>query len=344
MDAGINQFQNAETLFYDGEYEKAAALFLKIKGDKRFAPYCFNYLAKISNTLSDPETAYNLYCKAFELMPDLCSKTLPENHSSHKYVFGGMKEETERTTCFLCGGEAAPKWCYLLSEAGGFNKIFNPVRMWMHCAGCNHMFARNFPEKLFIYNNSPRKANPQFFPYYSEILSRITSNGYANGMSLFEVGIGACECLLAAKEMGYDAFGIDVIERHVEDAKNIYGLNAEAADFNEFESAQRWDIIIMGDVIEHVSDPVTALKKAEALLADDGALWVSTPNFESAYSIAVGHDDPMKKQQYHLNYFSRDSFYKVLDECGFAPVDYRISAHYNGSMEVIAVKKTRVQV
>jgi len=342
MDVSLNQFSNAEKLFFEGSYEQAAALFFKVQGDKRFAPFCFNYLAKISNALGDPETAYNLFYKAFELMPDLCSRVLPDNHSSYKYVYSGKKEETERTTCFLCGGEAAPRWCYLLSEAVGYNSFFNPVRMWMHCAECNHMFARHFPEKLFIYNDSPRKANPQFFPYYSEVLSKIMSNGYANGMSLFEVGLGACECLLAAREMGYDTFGIDVIERHVEDAKSKYGLNAETADFNEYESPKKWDIIIMGDVIEHVSDPVSALKKAETMLNDNGALWVSTPNFESAFSITAGHDDAMKRQQYHLNYFSRDSFFMILEQSGFIPVDYKISAHYNGSMEIIAVKKSRL--
>ena len=50
------------------------------------------------------------------------------------------------------------------------------------------------------------------------------------------------------------------------------------------------------------------------------------------------HSDAMKRQQYHLNYFSRHSFYMLLDMCGFTPVDYCISSHYNGSMEVIAVK------
>lgn len=341
MKDNITRFKDAEKLFLEENYGKAGAVFLQLQNDKSLAPFCFYYLAKISNALGDPETAYTLFYKAFEILPDICSKIFPETDANSKYVYGGKKEEIERITCFLCGGESKARLCYPLTEAAGFNKVFNPVRLWMHCAECNHMFARHFPEKLFIYNNNPRKANPQFFSYYSSILSKIRTAGFADGMSLFEVGIGACECMLAAREIGYDVFGIDVIERHVEDAKTKYNLNAQTADFNEFESDLKWDVIIMGDVIEHVSDPIAALKKAEALLNDNGALWVSTPNFESAFSIVAGHDDPMKKQQYHLNYFSRDSFYMVLEQCGFVPVDYQISSHYNGSMEIIAVKKSR---
>ena len=61
-------------------------------------------------------------------------------------------------------------------------------------------------------------------------------------------------------------------------------------------------MVIMGDVLEHVSDPVRAVEKAHELLEDDGALWISTPNFESAFSLVADHDDPMRRQQYHLNY------------------------------------------
>ena len=98
----------------------------------------------------------------------------------------------------------------------------------------------------------------------------------------------------------------------------------------------------MGDVLEHVSDPALALQKAESLLTDEGALWISTPSFESAYSLVVGHDDPMRKQQFHLNYFSRESLYMLLEQNNLTPVDYQISSHYNGSMEIVAIKSSRL--
>ena len=208
--------------------------------------------------------------------------------------------------------------------------------MWMYCNPCHHLFARDFPEKIFLHNASPREANPHFFSYYSNILTNIRK--YTSGLSLFEVGVGASECLLAAQEIGYDTFGIDVIDRHVEDAKNLYSLSAETADFNTFESDKKWDVIIMGDVLEHVSDPVRAIEKAETLLNPSGALWISTPNFESAFSKVAGHNDVMRKQQYHINYFSRKSLYRTLACHDLKPMDYQISGHYNGSMEVIAVK------
>jgi len=342
MQNPIDRFNDATDKIKSGRLDEALEVFLQLEKHKELAPLCHYRIAQISNMTGDPEVAYDLYYSAFTAMPDIASKILPGDHSSSSYVFRGKKNEMENTLCPLCGGQGVPRWCYSLVEAVVYNEFFNPIRMWMYCEPCHHMFARDFPEKLFIHNTDPRIANPAYFPYYSNILSSISRNGYASGMSLFEVGVGASECLLAAREMGYETFGIDVIERHVEDAKGIYGLDAETADFNDYTPDRKWDIIIMGDVLEHVSDPDRALEKAEAMLSDEGALWVSTPSFESAYSMVAGHSDAMRRQAYHLNYFSRESLYMLLDRNHLVPVDYRISGHYNGSMEVVAIKESRL--
>jgi len=335
----IEDFQRADALMDQGAYVEAMEIYSNLaQGQKQFAPFCLYRLAAIMNIVGDPLKAYDLYYKAFSAKPDLAKYAYGDTHPSRNYIFRGKKDEQELAACPLCGNpDVHPKWCYPLPEASNYNAFFNPIRLWMYCEPCHHMFARHFPERLFIYNDNPRKPDPERFAYYSEILSRI--NKYSKGLSLFEVGIGACECLLVAREIGYEVFGIDVIDRHVQIAHEHYKLNVQTADFVEFESDKKFDVIIMGDVIEHVSDPTLALKKAHDLLCDDGALWVSTPNFDSACSIVTGHDDPMKRQQYHLNYFSRKSFYTLLGKCGFKPVEYNLSSHYVGSMEVIAVKR-----
>ncbi|MCL2187612.1 MAG: methyltransferase domain-containing protein [Defluviitaleaceae bacterium] len=332
------KFNHAHVLYQQKKYEEAAAIYIELQVNKEVAPACYYSLAAISNATGDPEAAYNLYYKALAANPKLALALFKNTHSSHGYVYRGKKEEDERLQCVFCNALAKPYWCYPLLEAQGYNPLINPIRMWMYCQSCHHMFARHFPKKIFMHNTDPRNANPSKFPYYSQLLGNIRARGFAQGMELFEIGIGASECLLAAREIGYNTFGIDVIERHVEEAKKRYGLEAETADINEYETTRQWDVIIMGDVLEHVSDPEGAMHKIRTLLKDDGAVWISTPSFESAFSAVVEHEDAMRRQQYHLNYFSRESLYALLERCGLMPVDYHISAYYSGSMEVVAVK------
>lgn len=49
-----------------------------------------------------------------------------------------------------------------------------------------------------------------------------------------------------------------------------------------------FDTIVLFDVIEHVPDPISLLKKINSLLKDDGIVLFSTINIESAFSVALG--------------------------------------------------------
>ena len=104
------------------------------------------------------------------------------------------------------------------------------------------------------------------------------------------------------------------------------------------KSAMPYSVITMGDVIEHVTDPEKALRKAHELLADDGVLWISTPNFKSSFSLLRKFKDVMWSIANHITYFSYDGMKALAEKCGFKVVDYKVSDHYNGSMELILVK------
>lgn len=51
--------------------------------------------------------------------------------------------------------------------------------------------------------------------------------------------------------------------------------------FERFESRERFDVIVMGFVLEHVDDPAGILARFREFLAADGRLFVAVPNMES---------------------------------------------------------------
>ena len=344
--AFMKKFEQAESFFAQGNYEEASKKYMSLTGLPEAAPLAYYRIAAISNIAGDPTTAKNLYYKAFELKPDIARYILPKDHPNHDYVFGGKIDEELFADCMFCGKKGTPRWCYPVIEMGSAHvRKYNPVRLWLYCVDCQHMWAEEFPPQSYLVGMASGGEKPvgmptrtQLFSIYSEILNKITQFVQSDGNELLEVGIGAGECALAAAEMGFNVYGIDISKGNIEQAKR-YGLNADMMDFMDFESEKKWDIIILGDVIEHVPDPLLAMQKLGDILAKDGAIWISTPNFESAFSMYAGHNDPMRKEASHRHYFSRQSMFKLLDRYGFMPVDYKISMHYNGSMEVIAVKR-----
>ena len=254
-----------------------------------------------------------------------------------------MSFEDKIEKCPLCGkADCIPRWCYcMLETASSHVRDYNPIRTWMYCNICHHMFAEEFPSQEAAaapnmqFEGLSMQTRTQLFRYNSEILGRLAS--FAKGSELLEVGAGGSECSLVAREMGFNVLALDVSEGNVNQAKK-YGIDAQVQDIMTFESDMKWDIIIMGDVIEHVACPVKTMEKVSGLLAESGVLWLSTPNFESSFAIVAGHNDPMRREASHKNYFSRESLVNLLTRFGFSPVDYRISGHYKGSMEVVAVK------
>ena len=335
------QYQNAGQFLAAENYEKASELYLKLVNNKIYAPYAYYRLAHIANLTNDPLTAKSLYYKAFSLNPDICNQFLSKEHPNHSYRFPGKKDEPTVEVCPLCGKKGEPYWCYNLLEVGSTHvQFYNPVRLWMHCKDCHHLYADEFPIQKIKYSKSntkpigmPTKTNQ--FSGYSELLGKLGQ--ITQGSELLEIGLGGSECSLVAQEMGFNVFGIDISEGCVYQAQQ-YGINAEIQDFAVFQPIQKWDIIIMGDVIEHVTDPVASMEKVYGILNEGGCIWLSTPNFDGAFSHVAGHKDPMRREATHKNYFSRHSLFGLLERFHLVPVDYRLSSHYNGSVEVIAVK------
>ena len=72
--------------------------------------------------------------------------------------------------------------------------------------------------------------------------------------------------------------GLDIIESLVDMLKgrgyNVIHMDATSEDY----IGEKFDIVNIGDVIEHVNDPIKLLEFAKRHLAEDGKILISTPN------------------------------------------------------------------
>jgi 2-polyprenyl-3-methyl-5-hydroxy-6-metoxy-1,4-benzoquinol methylase len=74
---------------------------------------------------------------------------------------------------------------------------------------------------------------------------------------------------------GSGKFCADLSARHP-------GIQVTHSLFEEFETSQRFENIVLGHVLEHVEDPVQILGRVRNWLADDGIVLTAVPN---AYSL-----------------------------------------------------------
>jgi 2-polyprenyl-3-methyl-5-hydroxy-6-metoxy-1,4-benzoquinol methylase len=224
-----------------------------------------------------------------------------------------------------------------------YSPLFSPVRLWMQCDSCGQIYAYNFSKsalKQFEDENAePRmmmQPKVQILPVYGDIFNNIQF--YTKGRKLLEVGAGGGELIAAALEFGYDVTAVEIMKPQAGWLSDLFGIEVIGNDFQKYDFQDKYDVITMGDVIEHVCEPVDAIRKAYDLLNDEGVIWISTPNFKSGFSRVMQFEDPMWNEPWHISYFSRDGLEKILHENGFKVMDYKISKRYNGSMEIIAAK------
>lgn len=106
---------------------------------------------------------------------------------------------------------------------------------------------------------------------------------------VLELGCGHGRIVaLPVAEQGFDVTGVDIYEPSIASAKAYNRLpNARfvCSDFREFNSAELYHVVILSDVLEHVSDPHRMLEVALAHLTSQGMILISIPNGYGPFEI-----------------------------------------------------------
>jgi 2-polyprenyl-3-methyl-5-hydroxy-6-metoxy-1,4-benzoquinol methylase len=127
---------------------------------------------------------------------------------------------------------------------------------------------------------------------------------HAPGRKLLDVGCGDGQLLETAGDAGWDAMGVDLSEAAI-DLCQKRGLNATCTDFfSDSLDEERFDVIVMSELIEHVPEPQRFMKRAAELLRPGGILYLTTPNFGSLARRALGESWSVVHPE-HIGYFEK---------------------------------------
>jgi 2-polyprenyl-3-methyl-5-hydroxy-6-metoxy-1,4-benzoquinol methylase len=106
---------------------------------------------------------------------------------------------------------------------------------------------------------------------------------------LLEVGCGHGLLLDEARRRGYDAEGLELSVDAARHARDALGLTVRETVLEDTAlDGECYDAVLLIDVLEHLDDPVAALKRAGSLLAAGGALLIVTPDPSSLTARVAG--------------------------------------------------------
>jgi cyclopropane fatty-acyl-phospholipid synthase-like methyltransferase len=143
---------------------------------------------------------------------------------------------------------------------------------------------------------------------------------FKQGGKLLEIGCACGYFLKLAKEYSFDVHGIEISGDAADFAKKL-GLDINIGNIEDVTSSEKYDVIVMSNVLEHLKDPREALKKIVSWLSDDGILFLNVPNLNSI-AVKLKHDHTIFTKV-HLSYFTPDTLKCLCDECGLDVISFR---------------------
>jgi glycosyltransferase involved in cell wall biosynthesis len=160
------------------------------------------------------------------------------------------------------------------------------------------------------------------FSSHSQIVSIVDSLGKGGPLDILDLGCGSGFLAKKLAERGHRVVGIDY---HDSAAARWACLEFYVADLDQDLAVppdRLFDVIVLADVVEHVSDPERLLLRALRRLRPEGRIVTSTGNvgnFFIRFSLLAGRFAYTERgilDRTHRRLFTLSSFARLLTECG----------------------------
>ena len=148
---------------------------------------------------------------------------------------------------------------------------------------------------------------------------------------VLDLGVADGSVATVLKGMGCKVWGVELEQEAAEAARAVCD-EVLVADLNTFEFAnqlggQRFDVVLMLDILEHLSDPAAVLGRVKAVVAERGWGIISLPNVAHAsvrLALLNGHfryTEMGLLDRTHLRFFDRAGVDDLLEQAGWGMFD-----------------------
>jgi 2-polyprenyl-3-methyl-5-hydroxy-6-metoxy-1,4-benzoquinol methylase len=140
---------------------------------------------------------------------------------------------------------------------------------------------------------------------------------------LLDFGCGWGFFLGAAKELGWDCYGLEPLPVQAAYARRTFSVKVVTDTLRDGSfPAEHFDVVTSFQVFEHLPSPRENLIQLKALLRPRGIALIEVPNIDT-WSVRLFRSYHRHFVEDHVNFYSLDTLSKALDSCGF-----QVLAHY----------------
>lgn len=189
------------------------------------------------------------------------------------------------------------------------------------CSNCGFVFASSIPSESALihhYEGYGRRnyLSPITVKRYYELLS--TFEKFRSTGKLIDVGCGIGYFLSVAKEQNWKVHGTEFTDEAVRICREK-GISMEQGKLNpaKYETGS-FDVITSFEVMEHINNPREEVQLFHSLLRKGGAVYVTTPNFNSLSRILLKEKWNVLAYPEHLCYYTVSTLQRLFTDSGFS--------------------------
>ena len=216
--------------------------------------------------------------------------------------------------CQVCGKQSHTKYL----DSGEYT--------YYRCKSCGGIFVYPIKPQMFYLETETYLTNPLQYtssidPYgqrwmidqFERLYKQKMQQSFL-GKKLLEVGAGVGYLTLFALARGWEAKGIETSKPAVQFGKDYLRVDLEHATIEGYKTDEKFDAIVMVEVLEHFLDPLEAIKALRKLSGTQTFLFGTTPNTDSKHwkkseqNIYVPDD--------HIFLFNDSSIRRFADQAG----------------------------
>ena len=198
------------------------------------------------------------------------------------------------------------------------------------CEDCGFHHVAPYPDDAFLRAFYAQYEMPTAQANLAET-ARLLAKNASRDSTVIDIGCGDGAFLKEMHALGFDNLvGFDdgpALERAKQLGFGRFFRSGVGEFLAQSEKAGRCDgdAVVMINVLEHVPEPLTLLRRLHRVLPENGMLCITVPNdfspLQRAFLKAKGHEPWFVWLPDHVNYFSFDTLRTALAKCGYEVVD-----------------------
>jgi 2-polyprenyl-3-methyl-5-hydroxy-6-metoxy-1,4-benzoquinol methylase len=255
------------------------------------------------------------------------------------------------TACWVCGGDRltrfhrAPLDFRQYADEDRELFAYSGQQVWLvRCVSCGFGQPEALPtldrffDRMYAQRWSNEWIEDEFNATYKDVIFRDILDSLRRRTdkptpTLLDVGAHAGRFLWIAQQAGWRVEGIELNPRTAAFAAARTGATVHHINAQQLaRDGQRFDAVVLTDVLEHVPEPLALLTALRSLVARGGTIAIKVPNGpaqcqkERLLAAVTGHRVSLAENLVHVNHFSPASLALALARAGFSDVHVRAAA------------------